>query len=111
MYGSHYILGRDTSERGGEFLNDLRNGELSRDLNTYRGFEPATSVSAEGLASPSWGGTLKFREIGNTFHGVYIGGGPSLSMQDIGHARSGACRHLREPHSGLHAEHELSHVE
>ena len=29
----HYIVGRDTSESGGQFLNDLRNGELSRDLN------------------------------------------------------------------------------
>jgi hypothetical protein len=77
----HYIVGRDTSESGGEFLNDLRNGELNRDLNTYAGFEPATSISAEGLASPSWGGTIKFRENGNAFHGVYIGAGPYLSME------------------------------
>jgi hypothetical protein len=77
----HYIVGRDTSDSGGAFLNDLRNGELSRDLNDYGGFRPATSIGAEGLASPSWGATIKFKEVGNAFQGVYVGAGPYLSMQ------------------------------
>lgn len=77
----HYIVGRDTSDSGGAFLNDLRNGELSRDLNAYGGFRPQTSIAAEGLASPSWGKTFKFREIGSALQGVYIGAGPYFSMQ------------------------------
>jgi hypothetical protein len=78
----HYIFGRDNTQTGSLFITDLRNGTLSRDLNTYRGFVPATSVSAEGLASPSWGRTIKVRQNGNgAFQGVYIGAGPYLSMQ------------------------------
>jgi hypothetical protein len=51
------------------------------DLNLYRGFKPVTSVSAEGLASPNWGGTIKFGQSDGSFQGIYIGAGPYLSMQ------------------------------
>ena len=57
----HYIVGRDDTSTASAFITDLRNGELNRDLNVYRGFSPATSVSAEGLASPNWGHTFKFQ--------------------------------------------------
>jgi len=78
----HYIIGRDDTESGQLFFTDLRNGALSRDLNTYRGFSPVTSLTAEGLASPTWGGTIKFHKSANgSFQGVYIGAGPYLSMQ------------------------------
>ena len=78
----HYIFGRDDTGTGSLFITDLRNGTLSRDLNDYRGFSPATSVSAEGLASPGWGRTIKVREGGNgSFQGVYVGAGPYLSMK------------------------------
>ena len=52
----HYVFGRDSSDTGQQFVTDIRNGELSRDLNSYRGVSLPGSVSAEGLASPSWGG-------------------------------------------------------
>ncbi len=46
----HFIIGRDDTDTASLFITDLRNGTLNRDLNTYRGFDPATSVVAEGLA-------------------------------------------------------------
>ena len=78
----HYIVGRDDTDTASLFITDLRNGTLNRDLNVYRGFNPNTSVVAEGLASPNWGKTFKFRKNGDrSFQGVYVGAGPYLSMQ------------------------------
>ena len=78
----HYTLGRDTTNSGQDFVVDIRNAQLSRDLNTYRGFVPANQPRAEGLASPNWGGTFKVkRGPGGAFHGIYVGAGPYLSMQ------------------------------
>jgi hypothetical protein len=78
----HYVFGRDDTDTGSQFITDIRNGELSRDLNAYRGFVPSSSVSAEGLASPSWGATIKFQDSGSgPFQGIYIGAGPYLGMQ------------------------------
>jgi hypothetical protein len=77
----HYIVGRDSTNTASAFITDLRNGTLSRDLNMYRGFSPATSVMAEGLASPNWGKTIKFRKDGGgAFQGVYVGAGPYVSI-------------------------------
>ena len=77
----HYIIGRDDTSSASAFITDLRNGELSRDLNDYRGFAPSTSAAAEGLASPSWGYTFKFKKNPNgSFQGVYAGGGIYFSM-------------------------------
>ncbi len=78
----HFIVGRDDTNTASEFITDLRNGELNRDLNVYRGFSPSTSVSAEGLASPNWGHTFKLKRNDNgTFHGIYAGGGIYFSMK------------------------------
>ena len=72
----HYIVGRDDRNAASAFVTDLSNGTLNRDLNTYRGFYPPTSVSAEGLASPNWGDTFKFSEDPNgPFQGIYVGAG------------------------------------
>ncbi len=78
----HYTFGRDTTNSGQQFVVDIRNAELSRDLNRYRGFVPANQPRAEGLASPNWGGTIKVKTgPGAAFQGIYIGAGPYLSMQ------------------------------
>jgi hypothetical protein len=78
----HYIVGRDSTSTASAFITDLRNGELNRDLNTYRQFSPATSVTAEGLASPNWGYTFKLKRGANgAFQGVYAGGGVYFSMK------------------------------
>ena len=78
----HYTFGRDTTNTGQQFVVDIRNAELSRDLNRYRGFVPANQPRAEGLASPNWGHTFKVRTgPGGAFQGIYIGAGPYLSMQ------------------------------
>lgn len=78
----HYVFGRDSSDTGQQFVTDIRNGELSRDLNAYRGVSLPGSVSAEGLASPTWGGTFKLRQQPDgSFHGIYVGAGPYFSMK------------------------------
>ena len=78
----HYIIGRDDTDTASAFITDLRNGELSRDLNVYRGFSPATSTTAEGLASPNWGYTFKIRDDGTgPFQGIYAGAGLYFSMK------------------------------
>lgn len=78
----HYIVGRDDTDTGQRFVTDIRNATLSRDLNVYRGFVPAATLTEGGLANPSWGGTIKVhRGANNAFQGVYIGGGPYFSMQ------------------------------
>jgi hypothetical protein len=77
----HYVIGREDSAGELQFINDLRNATLSRNLNAYRGFTPPNSILAEGLVSPNWGGTIKLsRGAGGSFQGVYIGAGPYLSM-------------------------------
>jgi hypothetical protein len=78
----HCTFGRDDSGTGQALVNDVLNDELNRDLNVYRGFRPATKLTAEGVGSPSWGKTFKIRRSNNpdSFHGVYIGAGPYASV-------------------------------
>jgi hypothetical protein len=78
----HYTLGRDTTNSGQDFVVDIRDAHLNRDLSTYRGFVPANQPRAEGLASPNWGGTFKMkRGAAGSFQGIYAGAGPYMSMQ------------------------------
>jgi hypothetical protein len=86
----HYTFGRDAVTPGqvsgttglNNFVTDIRNATLSRDLNRYRGMAPSNQPRAEGLASPNWGGTIKVkRGSGGAFQGVYVGAGPYLAMQ------------------------------
>jgi hypothetical protein len=80
----HYVFGRDPGGGRGKFVHDIVNGEASRDLNAYRVFKPTNSLTAEGLASPNWGKTIKFakRDTG-AFHGIYIGAGPYISAKTV----------------------------
>lgn len=78
----HYIVGRDDTGTSQQFVNDIRNARLSRDLNAYRGFVPAATLQEAGLAAPTYGGTIKFAKRGDgSFQGVFIGGGPYFSTQ------------------------------
>ncbi len=78
----HYVFGRKPGGNRGRFVQDAAGGELSRDLNVYRVFRPVNRLTAEGLASPNWGGTIKFmRRPEGAFQGVYIGAGPYLSAR------------------------------
>jgi hypothetical protein len=74
----HYVIGRDSSESdsGREFVVDVRNATLSRDLNAYRGFELANQPAAEGLAAPTWGLTIPVGAGRDSSHGIFIGAGP-----------------------------------
>ena len=80
----HFIVNRrSTTSPQSLFVSDLRNATFSRDLSRYQGFVPASDVLAEGLASPNWGGTIKFhRTDTGGYQGIYIGAGPYLSLQD-----------------------------
>ena len=78
----HYIVNRDSSPTGQAFVTAIRNATFSRDLNVYRGFNPANEATGEGLANIRWGGTIKVvKHADGTFHGVYIGAGPYLSVR------------------------------
>jgi hypothetical protein len=80
----HFIVNRrSTNSAQSLFVSDLRNATFSRDLSRYTGVVPASSVLGEGLASPNWGGTIKFhRTSSGGYQGIYIGAGPYLSLQD-----------------------------
>jgi len=78
----HYMFDRDPGGARGKFIKDIVDGEMSRDLNTYRGFVPTNHLLAEGLASPTWGKTIKFRKRSDgSFQGFYIGVGPYISAR------------------------------
>jgi hypothetical protein len=81
----HYIVGRDDGATGLRLVSDIRNARLSRDLNAYRGFTPASTIKEQGISAPSWGGTIKLaRRPGGAFQGIYIGAGPYLTTQTVG---------------------------
>jgi len=81
-----FIVKRDTSATGQAFVSAIRNATLSRDLNAYRGFVPANDIYGAGLASPSFGRTIKVsKRSDGGFQGVYVGAGPYLSMVSSTH--------------------------
>ena len=50
----HYTKGRNSGDsRADDFIVDVGNGELSRDLNDYKGLVLVNQPVAEGLASPN----------------------------------------------------------
>jgi hypothetical protein len=79
----HYVVNRNAGDSGTQFVADLVNVQLNRDLTVYQGFKPFSGV-AEGLAAPNWGATIPVFKRGRLFHGVYVGAGPYMS------ARTGA---------------------
>ena len=72
----HYTFDRNGTGTGVEFINDLLDGRLSRDINAYRGFIPTSQPVAYGVWAPNWGVTLPvYRKKDGTTHSVYFGGG------------------------------------
>jgi hypothetical protein len=76
----HVTFDREESETGEKLIQDLVNGGISRDLNTYRGFVPDSPLVARGLVSPNWGKTFRVYNSGSMYHGVYAGAGPYLTI-------------------------------
>jgi hypothetical protein len=80
----HYTFGRKApsgDDPQSRFIRDLVNGNINRDLATYSSFHLPTTLSAEGLASPAFGGTIKLAKQDNgAFQGIFIGGGPYFSF-------------------------------
>ena len=77
----HLGFNRSQDEGQFDFLGDIRDAQLDRDLNSYRGFTPPAEFVAEGLIAPSWGRTFKFLNLGNnSSQGIYLGVGPYLSL-------------------------------
>ena len=81
----HLQFGRDqesVTERN--LFTDIRQATLSLDLSDYRGYKLANQPVAEGLASPSWGATIRVRgDRDGPFQGIYVGAGPYLSMRAV----------------------------
>lgn len=79
----HFTFGRDRGDsRADEFIKDIANSELSRDLNDYKGFVPVNQPPAAGLAATTWGKTFRVRQgAGGSFQGVYVGAGPYVYMR------------------------------
>jgi hypothetical protein len=78
----HFTFDRDTSRPGANLIRDLVNGRVSRDLNSYRGFHPASTVDSTGLWAPSWGKTIRVsgdKNVGSS-HGIFVGAGPYVSL-------------------------------
>ena len=66
---------------GQQFVFDIVNALLSRDLNTYKGFTPSPAYIAEGLASPSFGKTFRvWNGDDGAFQGFYVGAGPYFAL-------------------------------
>jgi hypothetical protein len=85
----HYQFGRgedsDAGASGRRLVRDIRNAELSRDLNAYRGFAPSQQPAAEGLAHAAFGKTfIVSRGANGASHGIFVGGGPYFSMRSAG---------------------------
>jgi hypothetical protein len=80
----HYTFGRDPGGARSIFITNIVNGELSRDLNDYRGIDFPNKFKSEGLLSPSWGKTFKIhRNSDGPFQGFYVGAGPYLSAGTV----------------------------
>ncbi|MGE3955239.1 MAG: hypothetical protein AB7H96_00860 [Vicinamibacterales bacterium] len=78
----HYMLATEANPQRAAFVNDIRNARLSRDLNVYRGFVPAQSLTGEGLADPTVGYTFKVsKPPSGGFQGIRVGAGPYLPVR------------------------------
>ena len=77
----HYTFNRDGTGTGIDFIHDLTNAEVSRDLNVYRGFVPVTQPVAYGLAHPNFGITIPVYKRDRVRHGIYVGAGPYFAMR------------------------------
>jgi hypothetical protein len=77
----HFTFDRDGTGTGALLVNALRDGEVSRNLNVYRGFSPVTESVVYGLGNPSFGGTIPVFRSGATRQGVYIGAGPYIGFR------------------------------
>jgi hypothetical protein len=78
----HYNFDRSSNSGSNDFIKNIVNSGLSRDLNAYRGFTPPQHLVAGGLLAPNWGHTFKVHRGGNnSFQGIYVGAGPHVSLQ------------------------------
>jgi hypothetical protein len=77
----HFTFNRNEGDTGEQLVQDLVNGQVSRDLNDYRGFIPARNIVAQGLINPSFGKTFRVRKRDDgSFQGFYVGAGPYVAL-------------------------------
>jgi len=77
----HYTFNRNEGDSGEQLVHDLVNGQVSRNLNDYRGFIPARNIVAQGLINPSFGKTFRVHKADDgSFQGFYVGAGPYVAL-------------------------------
>jgi hypothetical protein len=78
----HFTFDRGAGIAGSNLIRDLVSGRVNRDLNTYRGFVPASDLNAQGLWAPDWGKTIHVAGGADSkfSHGFFVGAGPYVSL-------------------------------
>ena len=107
----HFIVGRDGTQTGSLFITDLRNGELSRDLNTIAGFPRHERFSRRPCFSQLGAHLQGEPEHQRVVPRYLCGRRPVLLDADVGRDRSSPGGFVCESDAGLYTEHELLHVE
>jgi hypothetical protein len=80
----HFIVHRDDESAGQQaFVSALRNGQVNRDLNTYRGFSPPEHLAFGLVAAPSWGRTAEIVRRDRATHALFVGAGPYVSVDAV----------------------------
>ena len=75
----HITFGRESETQGEHIVRDLVNGNLNRDLSTYKGFVPKSPMTMSGTFTPDYGKTIRLLKVGKLYQGIFVGAGPYLT--------------------------------
>jgi hypothetical protein len=75
----HYTFGRQSETQGQKLARDLVNGNLNRDLSTYKGFVPKSPMTVNGSFTPDYGKTFRLLKVGKLYQGIFVGAGPYVT--------------------------------
>jgi hypothetical protein len=75
----HITFGRESETQGERIVRDLVNGNLNRDLSSYKGFVPKSPMTMSGTFTPDYGKTIRLLKVGKLYQGIFVGAGPYLT--------------------------------
>lgn len=78
---THIVIGRNPSAPRSRFIADIRDANLNPDLNIYRGFQPAATLTGAGLIAPRFGRHFAIRPSSRFRQEIYAGAGPYLTVR------------------------------